>query len=99
MMEDVVKIAKEVTFREDEEEAVREVLIGYLEKRIADCKDKLARFESKYGMTLQDFEKKLGEELPLTWEHERDYIDWDCTLGELEYLMEKLEALKKHGAR
>ncbi|MEW6557211.1 MAG: hypothetical protein AB1349_07645 [Elusimicrobiota bacterium] len=36
--------------------------------------------KKKYNINFIQFEKKLGKDFNLTWEHEKDYIDWDWAL-------------------
>ncbi|MFH0947729.1 MAG: hypothetical protein V1833_01850 [Elusimicrobiota bacterium] len=38
------------------------------------------RLKGKYEMDFDKFEEKLGKKFDLTWEHEKDYIDWDWAL-------------------
>lgn len=51
-------------------------------------------FESKYGMSFKDFDKKnMVEKLGHTWDAERDYFDWEMAVTELEHLKEALRRL------
>ena len=96
MAEEVLKLAQEITMKKTPEEAVKFMLVEYLEKKIAECEGTIRRFERKYGMNMKGFYEKLGVEFDLSWEHEKDYMDWDWAVVELEDLKEKLEKLKVH---
>ena len=98
LSEEILKIAREVTAREKPEEALTIILRRYIQGRIAECEEEIKKFESKYGMSIKDFYEKLGRDFPLTWEHERDYMDWDWAIAEIEELKERLKKLEKYGS-
>lgn len=43
-------------------------------------KQKVKRLKKKYGMDFFQFQKQLGKKFNLSWEHEKDYMDWDWAL-------------------
>lgn len=97
MAQEMVKMAQEITMKEAPEEALSIVLKSYLEQKIAEYEEKIRHFEKKYGIGIKEFYEKLGEEFSLSWEHEKDYMDWDWATAGLKYLKEKLEKLETHG--
>ncbi len=97
MAQEMVKMAREITMKEAPEEALGIVLRSYLEQKIAECAEKIRCFEKKYGMNINDFYEKLGEEFSLSWEHEKDYMDWDWATAKLEHLKGKLGKLETYG--
>jgi len=46
-------------------------------------------------MNITDFYEKLGDEFSLSWEHEKDYMDWEATTTNLRYFKEALKNLEK----
>ena len=96
MAQEMVKMAQEITMKEAPEEALGMVLKTYLEQKIAECQEAIKRFEEKYGVNITDFYEKLDEEFSLSWEHERDYMDWDWATAKLKNLKEKLGKLQIH---
>ena len=97
MAQEMVKLAREITMKEAPAEALGIVLKTYLEQKIAECEDKIRRFEEKYCMNINDFYEKLGDEFGLSWEHEKDYMDWDWATAKLELLKEKRGKLETYG--
>jgi len=93
MAEEMVKMAREITMKEAPEEALSIVLKTYLEQKIAECETRIEHFEKKYGMSFNDFYEKFGEEFSLSWEHEKDYMDWEAATTNLQYFKEVLEKL------
>ncbi len=82
----LLEVAKELTGRERGEEALAEIVKTYVKHKLEEWQEKVKRFEEKYGMPFEEFEERLGRELDLSWEHERDYMDWDWALTELRRL-------------
>ncbi|WP_297535967.1 hypothetical protein [Thermococcus sp.] len=60
---------------------------------IAPIKEKLRLFEEKYGMTLEEFERKLknSEESFEEWD---DYIEWKAYLKKLKELESRLKDIE-----
>jgi len=96
MSEELLRVAKEVTAKEKPEEALAIILKKYIQSRIDECEQKTKNFGSKYGVDIREFYEKLGTDFSLSWECEKDYIDWDWTIAELEELRRTLEKLKTY---
>ncbi|MEO2151599.1 MAG: hypothetical protein ABGW50_02975 [Thermococcus sp.] len=60
---------------------------------IAPIKEKLRLFEEKYGMTLEEFERKLksSEESFEEWD---DYIEWKAYVKKLKELESRLKEIE-----
>jgi len=85
MAEELLKLVEKVTGR-PRAEGLKEVLVSYVDKRICEYKRVIRGFESKYGMSFEEFYEKLGVDFPLDWEHEKDAFDWEAAITELEEL-------------
>jgi len=94
--EQLAKLAQEIMGKQNPEEAFGAALKSYLEQRIAEYQEVVRRLEQKYGMNFEEFSKKLGQELPLSWEHEKDYMDWEEAVTNLQYFQEAAEQLKTY---
>ena len=94
MTEDLLKIAQEITVKKTPEEAVRLMLVEYMDKKIAECREEIQKFERKYGMDFKEYERRLGKEFSLSYEHEIDYARWGARLDELDDLERRLGKLK-----
>jgi len=94
MAEEMLKIAQEITMKKSPEEAMKTVMVEYLEKKIAECKEEIQRYEKKYGMDFREYERRLGKEFSLSYEHEMDYARWGARLDELEDLELHIGQLK-----
>lgn len=90
-----MKLAQEITMKEAPEEALSVVLKTYLEQKIAECQEEIKRLEEKYGMSINEFYEKLGDEFSLSWEHEKDYMGWEAATTNLRYFKEALKNLEK----
>lgn len=99
MTKEMLKLAQEITMRKNPEEALSVVLKSYLERRIEECKREIKKFEKKYGMSFEDYKDKLGEEFPLSYEHEKDYMNWEAAITEYRILNEHFKKIESHGAR
>jgi hypothetical protein len=97
MAQEMVKLAQEITMKEAPEEALSVVLKTYLEQKIAECKEKIRKFEKKYGVDVETFYDKLGTEIPLSLDYEGDYLEWDFELAKLKSLEEKYKGLESYG--
>ena len=85
----ILELAQELTGQPDPESAMSEVLHAYLQLKIRRCRRLIARLERKYGMGFEEFARRLGVELPLSWEHERDFLAWEEALTNLRYFQEQ----------
>jgi hypothetical protein len=92
-MKDVAYLARELTGETSEEKAVTVLLKDYITKKIAECEKEIRTFEKRYGMCFADFERKIGEEFELSWEHEKDYLEWEGAITESEALNERLKLI------
>lgn len=92
----LTKLAQEITGKEKLEEALGVVLKSYLEQRIAEYQEVAQRLEHKYDMCFEECAQKLGQELTLSWEHEKDYMDWEEAITNLQYFQEAAEQLKTY---
>ena len=99
MAQEMVKLAQEITMKEAPEDALSIVLKTYLEQKIAKSREKIRRFEEKYGVDVESFYDKLGTEISLSLEYEGDYLEWDFELAKLESLEEKYKELVSYGSR
>ena len=97
MAQEMVKLAQEITTKEAPEDALGIVLKTYLEQKIAESKEKIRKFEEKYGVDAETFYDKLGTEIPLSLEYEGDYLEWDFELAKLQSLEEKYRELQSYG--
>jgi len=73
---------------------ILEEKICELEKMVVEARQKIGIFESKYGMSLEEFEEKMREGEFLDWQSHSDYVEWffwDRVLKETE---RRIEALK-----
>lgn len=103
MAEEMLSLTKEITMKKNLEEALGIVLKDYLERRIADCKEEVNKYEAKYGMSFEEFgkrirDKRFNEELEKkygTIQVENDYFDWGGALTDLQFLKEKLGKLNR----
>lgn len=79
------------------DKALKKYLIDVATSRIEKSKEKIRKFERKYGLTLKDFQTKLNdpqflkeiEEKNPAWEE--DYEEWEYWSRELEEWMERLK--------
>jgi hypothetical protein len=90
------QLAQEITGRDDPLEALAETLRNYIEQKLGHYRQEILRLERKYGFTYAAFVEKLGQELPLTWEHEQDYMAWEEALTNLEYMQTLNRKLTVH---
>ncbi|WP_237266235.1 SPFH domain-containing protein [Thermococcus cleftensis] len=60
---------------------------------LAPIREKIRMFEEKYGMTIEEFEKKLksSEESFEAWD---DYIEWKAYVKKLEELKSRLREIE-----
>ncbi|NQE46610.1 hypothetical protein C5S31_11375 [ANME-1 cluster archaeon GoMg2] len=94
---EMLALAQEITRKKSPEVALRLVLEGYLERRIEECEDEISKFENKYGMSFEDYKEMLGEKFTLSYEHEKDYMDWEASVIEYKFLKEEKNKLDYYG--
>ena len=90
------KLAQEVTGRADPTEALEETLRAYVEQKLIHYQHEISRLEYKYALSFEAFAQRLGKDLPLTWEHEQDYMTWEEAITNLEYFEKIASQLKVH---
>ena len=90
------KLAQEVTGRDDPAEALEETLWTYVDQKLSHYQQEAARLEHKYGLGFEAFARRLGKELPLTWEHEQDYMAWEEAVSNLGYFEKVVSQLRVH---
>ncbi|GBC76338.1 hypothetical protein HRbin07_00537 [bacterium HR07] len=93
----ILDLAQEVTGQPDPDSAVEEALYTYVRQKIRRYRQTIARLQKKYGISFEEFRERLGTELPLTWEHERDFLTWEEALTNIRYFEEHLCRLRTHG--
>ena len=75
---------------------VRKILREDLKRKLTEFQLIDNRFQKKYGMTLDEFEKKnIIKEKGFSFEVESDYHEWDSALDAIETLKAKIEDLSK----
>jgi len=91
------------SFGEEElKERVSELLISAIEKRLEEFSREILRFERKYGVTFEEFEKMWDSDRiknKHSHEVEGDFIDWEILemeKKELLSLLSKLTAVQNH---
>jgi hypothetical protein len=92
----ILDLAQELTSQPDPERAVGEALQAYVHQKIRRYRRTAARLQKKYGMSFAEFHRRLGAELPLSWEHERDFLAWEEALTNLRYFEERAHHLQAH---
>jgi len=103
MSEEMLRIAQETTMKKTPEEAFSVVLRGYLKGKMGECEREMRRYEEKYGMSFEDFEKRISDK-GFAGELERrhgairvedDYFDWSGAFTDFQYYKGKLEKLDR----
>ncbi len=92
----ILDLAQELTGQPDPESAVEEALQAYVLQKIRHYRRIAARLQKKYGMSFEEFSHRLGVELPLSWEHEQDFLLWEEALTNLHYFEGRLRQLEAH---
>lgn len=95
--QEMLALAQEITRKKSPEGAIGQVLKGYLERRIKECEEEISRFENKYGTTFADYKEMLGEKIALSYEHEKDYMNWEASVIEYRFLKDKKNKLDYYG--
>ncbi|MEW5694221.1 MAG: hypothetical protein AB1765_13115 [Candidatus Hydrogenedentota bacterium] len=96
----VTEIAKEITGKDKEDEAINLILRDVIIQKIREARDKIKEYETKYGMDYSSFEKRLKDsdfvrriEQNGIIRTENDFFDWGAQVTELSYLEEKLREI------
>ncbi len=75
---------------------VRKILIEDLKRKLVEFQLVDNRFQKKYGVTLEEFEKKnIIKEKGFSFEVESDYHEWDSALDAINALKAKIEDLSR----
>lgn len=75
---------------------VRKILREDLKRKLVEFQLIDNRFQKKYGMTLDEFEKKnIVKEKGFSFEVESDYHEWDSAVDAIKTLKAKIEDLSK----
>ncbi|MBI2676181.1 MAG: hypothetical protein HYX24_07000 [Candidatus Aenigmarchaeota archaeon] len=90
------KLAQDITGRQNSTEALEETLRAYVQQRLGQCRQEIERLEHKYGLKFEVFAQRLGKKLPLSWEHEQDYMIWEEAVTNLQYFKKMAEQLRVH---
>ena len=77
------KIAQWMTGEDKPLQAIRVALMGYAEQMILFYQPTVQCMEDKCGLAFHAFHMRLGEEIPLSWEHEQDYMQWEAAVTNL----------------
>jgi len=94
--QELQKIAQWMTGEDNPLQAMQAVLAEYAEGVIASYRGTLEKMERKYGLDFGEFQRRLGESLPLSWEHERDYMEWEEAVTNLPEYQRIASQLKAH---
>lgn len=71
----------------DIDSKIRKVIIEDLKRRLAEFQIIDHRFQKKYGMTLDEFEKRgIIKEKGFSFEVENDYHEWDSAADDIKIL-------------
>ena len=87
--QEMLELAQEITREKSLERALRQILKVYLERRIKECEEEISELENKYGMAFEEYKEMLGEKFTLSYEHEKDYMNWEASVIEYRFLKEK----------
>ena len=94
---EMLALAQEITREKSLEGALGQVLKGYLERRIKECEGEISKFENKYSMTFEEYKEILGEKITLSYEHEKDYMNWEASVIEYRFFKEEKDKLDYYG--
>ena len=87
--QEMLELAQEITREKSLERALRQILKVYLERRIKECEEEISELENKYGMAFEEYKEMLGEKFTLSYEHEKDYMNWEASVIEYRFLKDK----------
>lgn len=80
----------------DVDSKVRKIIIEELKRKLTEFQLINHRFEKKYGMTLDEFEKQnVIKEKGYSFEVENDYHEWDSAIDAIRTLKTYLEDLSR----
>ncbi|MFQ6063313.1 MAG: hypothetical protein ACE5J9_09110, partial [Methanosarcinales archaeon] len=61
-------------------------------------KDEISKFETKYGMSFEEYKERLGLQYTLSYEHEKDYMNWEASVIEYRFLKLQKNKLDYYGS-
>ena len=91
--QEMLKLAQEITREKSREGALGHILKGYLERRIKECEEEISKYENRYGMGFEDYKEMLGVKFALSYEHEKDYMNWEASMIEYRFLKDEKNKL------
>ena len=94
---EMLELAQEITRKKSPEGALGQVLKEYLERRLKECQEEILNFENKYGMTFEDYKERLGNTITLSYEHEKDYLNWEASVIEYRFFIIEKNKLDYYG--
>ena len=97
MRSEILKLAQEITGIQDSDKAIAVALESYLKQKIAEYREVVESLSKKYNMDFERFKELLGTQLELTWEHEKDYLEWEEAVTNLQIFEAALNELKAYG--
>lgn len=75
---------------------VRTILLNEVRRRLAECEAVDRRFSQKYGMTLDEFERRaVVKERGYAYEVEHDHQEWDAAVDAMQALRADLAELER----
>ena len=78
------------------EKEIKDAVLGEYEKRLVLYRFTDERLKKKYGMSFEEFEEKnMVKEKGLSWEVEKDAMDWEHAVESIRYLQEKINKIKE----
>ncbi len=90
------KIIEHLVPEGDLDGKVRTILLHEVRRRLAEFEAVDRRFRQKYGMTLEEFERRgVVKEKGYAFEVERDHQEWDATVDALLALRADLAVLER----
>lgn len=82
----------------DTDSKVKKIIVEDLKRKLAEFQLIDHRFQKKYGMTLDEFEKRnIVKEREFSFEVESDYHEWDSAIDAIKTLNAYLEDLAREG--
>lgn len=78
------------------EKEIKAALLSEYEKKIVLYRLIDERLKKKYGMSFKEFEdKNIVKEKGLSWEVEKDAMDWEHAIEGIRHIQEKMKKVKE----
>ena len=87
--QEMLELAQEITREKSLEGALGQILKGYLERRLKECEEEIRKFKNRDGMGFEDYKEMLGEKITLSYEHEKEYMNWEASMIEYRFLKDE----------